>query len=846
MVNKLVVIDGNSLFYRSFYALPLLSNSDGEYSNAVYGFAIQILNIIQNIKPKYIAVAFDAGKHTFRNELYSGYKATRKPMPDELRHQINPLKNMLRLMNISIVEKPELEGDDILGIITKQISSVENIIVTGDRDSFQLVDKNTSVYFTKKGTSDVKIIDLKSLKEEYGVTPEQFIDLKALQGDVSDNIPGVAGVGPKTATQLIEQYGNLDNLYAHLDELKGKLKENLEIGKENAYLSKKLATIQTTGQLDVSLEDFVYDYPFSAKVYDFFKKYQFKSLLKNTLHFDLKMGEVVVSDFNKVVLKQKDEIEDLKSKIIEAKQFAVFFESDKIHFSIGDKNEYIAVIAQNFIDNGFIEDDIFSILGSLFEDVQIQKICFDSKQLMYKLKPFKLRLTSFFDCSIAKYLIDAVPVENTHDLFFDDNLDFIASNLFEFKIDYSEKIESQNLKFLFSEVEIPLSSVLFSMEGEGFKVDRNVHQNLKNKYVEEIKQLEKQIYDLAGANFNINSPKQLANILYDVLGLPHDKKRSTSAEKLEEIIGTHEIVGIILRYRKVAKFLNTYIDGLQPHIDANGFIHTYFKQTLTTTGRLSSVEPNLQNIPIRSNESREIRSMFVASDENHILIDADYSQIELRLLAHFSNDPTFVGAFKRGEDIHTQTASSIFGVPPELVSAEMRRTAKVVNFGVIYGISDFGLSSDLKIPVKEAKIYIENFFNKHPKVDEYMKSTIQKAKEFGYAETLFGRKRRLFDINSSNFNLRSRAERASQNMPLQGTAADIIKIAMVKTYNALKSENLKAKLIMQIHDELIINAPVEEEMKVKKILEREMKNACSLSLPLEIDIKCSYRWSDGH
>ncbi|MBR2391196.1 MAG: DNA polymerase I [Clostridia bacterium] len=431
-------------------------------------------------------------------------------------------------------------------------------------------------------------------------------------------------------------------------------------------------------------------------------------------------------------------------------------------------------------------------------------------------------------------------------MFFDDDKTAIAIKSLKFFEDYKKKIDEENLNFLFYEVENPLSKVLFLMEEEGFKIDIEILDALKEKYNIEVKSLESKIYELAGEEFNINSPKQLGQILYEKLGLSHNKKQSTSADHLKEIETEHEIVRFVLRYRKVAKFLSTYIEGIYPHIDKEGFVHTYFKQTFTTTGRLSSTEPNLQNIPIRSEESKEIRSMFVASSKDHVLIDADYSQIELRLLAHLSHDPMFVDAFNNGLDIHAKTAANVFGVPESEVTKDMRRMAKVVNFGVIYGISEYGLADDLKISPRDARVYIKNYYDNHTAVRKFMDNAIATAKETGKASTLFGRTRKMFDINASNFMVRSRAERASQNMPLQGTAADIIKIAMVNTFNALKNSGLKAKLIMQVHDELIIDCPVDEVDEVSKLLKREMENATKLDVPLVIDLTSSYRWSDGH
>lgn len=844
MANKLVVIDGNSIFYRSFYALPLLTNSQGEFSNAVYGFAIQILHIIQNIKPKYIAVAFDVSKKTFRNKIYADYKETRKPMPDELRSQIGSLKKMLSLMNIKCCEQEGIEGDDIIGIISKRFLDTETIIVTGDRDTFQLVDDTTKVYFTKKGTSELKIMDAKLLKEEYGVSPKEFIDLKALQGDTADNIPGVAGVGPKTATELIQKYGSIENLYEHTDELAGKLKEKIIAGRENAFMSKKLATILTSGELEIKLDECEYDYPFSSAVYDFFRQYEFKTLLKNEDIFDMSKGERNIKTYNVINCSNKEKMQKVVNLVKKCGQFAYFFNKNEIHIAVNDE-EMIFNVSNDLL--GELDSNyFFSEFKDIFESEQIEKICFDSKQDMYYLKQYGIELNNYFDVSIAKYLVDGTPVDSVYDVFFEDDVTYIACNLIEFYREYSKKIEDEKLQFLFKNVEIPLSKVLFLMENQGFKVDVEILETLKQKYTLELETLEKQIYLLAGEEFNINSPKQLANILYNKLGLAHNKKQSTSADKLEELKDDHEIIRYILRFRKVAKFLNTYITGIYPHIDKNNLIHTYFKQTFTTTGRLSSVEPNLQNIPIRSEESKEIRSMFVARDKNHILIDADYSQIELRLLAHMSGDPVFIEAFNNHLDIHTKTASEVFGVAESDVTKDMRRVAKVVNFGIIYGMSEYGLADDLKIKAFEARKLIENFYSSHSDVGKFMQSAIEKARETGIAETLFGRKRKMFDINASNYMVRTRAERASQNMPLQGTAADIIKIAMVNTFNALEKGGFKSKLIMQVHDELIIDAVQEEKDAVCELLKTQMENAVSLVVPLEVDIATSYRWSDGH
>lgn len=844
MANKLVIIDGNSLFYRSFYALPLLSNSDGEYSNAVYGFAIQIVKIIQDIKPTHIAVAFDAGKHTFRNDMYSEYKSTRKPMPTELKCQIEPLKKMLKLMNIDYCEKLGVEGDDIVGTLAKRFADTQTIIVTADRDTLQLIDDTTNVYFTKKGTSELYIVDEEVLKKDYKVSPKQIIDLKALQGDKSDNIPGVAGVGEKTAQTLIEKYGSLDGIYEHIEEVSGKLKDNLLSHKEDAYLSYKLATIKTDVDLDCSLDDCEYIYPFKKEVQEFFKHYEFKTLLKKQECFEQSDAKQETHVIEKIALNSEETLKMMQNFTKNATEIAVFVNNGDIF--IGNNNCEFAILKDseyNIATNQQIQRTFAEIISG-----SVSKIFFDSKFMKHFLDGFGVSINAnFFDLSIAKHLVDGVSVKSADDVLIDeDDWQNPASVIFGLKTEYEKKLKDLGLYNLYQNVELPLVDVLFDMEKTGIKVDIEVLEQLSVEYKQELSSLEQQIYMFAGEEFNINSPKQLGVILYDKLGLGGGRKKSTSADKLEALANKHPIVELVLRYRKIAKLNNTYIDGFKPHLDKESKVHTTFKQTLTNTGRLSSVDPNLQNIPIRSDEGRVVRSMFVASTKNHVLVDADYSQIELRLLAHLSGDEYFIDAFNNNEDIHTSTASQVFGVEPEMVTREMRRIAKVVNFGIIYGISGFGLSNDLGINPKQATDLIETFYQSHQRVKQFMESAVNIARETGRVSTLLGRSRKMTDITSNNYVLRSMAERASQNMPLQGSAADIVKIAMINVHNQLKQHNLKAKLILQVHDELIIDCPVDEESEVKQIVKDAMENAYKLKVPLTVDIQSSYRWSDGH
>ena len=849
MKNKLVLIDGNSILYRSFYALPLLTTKDGRYTNAVYGFANTIIKAIQDIKPTHICVAFDVSKHTFRNEIYAEYKATRKPMPDELRSQIEPVKKMLELMNIKVLEKQGLEADDILGTISKRFEDTEVIIITGDRDTLQLISDTTKIYFTKKGISDIKLMDINALHEEYGIEPYAIVDLKALQGDTADNIPGVPGIGPKSALDLIQKYKTLDGVYKNVFDQKPGLVQKLMTGRDSAYMSYKLAKINCEVDIACELNDCVYDYPFSSGVYNFMQDYNFNTLLKKAELFNLEGQDEYYPDVKVEVVDTKEKLQKVIKSVEKTGYFSVVYDNNrKLHIAIKDTEwvlfgfDDLFALAQGMADS-------LSNLKVLFENANIRKIFFDSKAFRYELKNSNIEIKGKIeDVSIMHHLVHGLSVKSIEDV-------FGVSKSFEEKPalhllnEYNKLLISLKdlaMDDLYYDLELPLSTVLYDMERVGFKVDVSRVEELGNQYKQELDKLVNEIYKLAGEEFNINSPKKLSEILFDKLSLPHNKKKSTSADVLTEIEGTHPIVSLILRYRKVTKLNSTYIEGLKPHIDSNNVVHTSFKQTITATGRLSSVEPNLQNIPIRSDESREVRSIYIASSPNHILIDADYSQIELRLLAHLSGDPDFVEAFNTGFDIHAQTASQIFGVLKENVTSEMRRMAKIVNFGIIYGISDFGLSSDLGCSVREAKAFIENFYLKHPAVKEYMDNAIKEARETGYQKTILGRMRKMVDINSTNYMIRSRAERASQNMPLQGSAADIIKLAMLNVWKELKAGGYKAKLIMQVHDELIIDCPIEEKDNVVELVRHSMNTAYQLKVPLTSDVVCSYRWSDGH
>lgn len=845
MDTKIVLIDGNSLFYREFFAMPLsMRNEAGQPTNAVYGFATILIKVIESLKPTHIAVAFDVSKKTFRNEIFKDYKAFRKPMPDDLRVQLDPLKKMLESMNICFLEKEGIEGDDIIGTLASRFKNEETLIVTGDRDCFQLVTPKTRVFLMKKGLSDVKIVDERYLLDEFKLLPSQMVELKALAGDKSDNIPGAKGVGDKTALDLVQKFGSIKNIYKSIDEIEGRLRENLIASREVVDVSLKLAKINTSVDIDCSLRDMEFDFPFGEKTLEFFKENGFRSLMKreDLFSFEESASKKKTAIINEI--KTRSALRELLKSV--GSEFAIFPSGDRIFMSVG-KGEFVCDLSESLIGGEISSSDFWGEVSHIMSDAKVAKVSFDFKSIFHIMADTSQTL-NYFDVSLAKYLVDGNVVKDLSDVLVSLDLDDStpATSLLAARKILAGKIEELGMHRLFYEIELPLVSVLFEMERAGFKVDTKKMDELGKKYEHEIDSLTREIYKFAGHEFNIKSPKQLGEVLFDELRLAASKKKSTNIDALEYLEDRHPIVPLVMRYRKVSKLLSTYIDGMRPHLDSNNFIHTNFKQTLTTTGRLSSTDPNLQNIPVRTDESREIRSMFVASTPQNVLIDADYSQIELRLLAHLSGDETLIEAYRKNEDIHTKTASTIFDVAPHAVTSLMRRTAKVVNFGVIYGISDFGLSNDLKITVADAKSYIENYFKMHPKVDEYMKAQVAFAREKGYVVSMFGRIRKMMDINSPNYLIRTRAERASQNMPLQGSAADIIKIAMVNISNHLRKIGSKAKLIMQVHDELIIDCPAAESERVRKIIDSEMESAITLSLPLVADTQVSYRWSEGH
>lgn len=848
IMNKLVVIDGNSLINRAFYALPLLSNKDGEYSNAVYGFVNMLIKIIQEQNPTHIAVAFDYGKKTFRNGLFNEYKGTRKPTPTELKSQFPILKEILKLMNIKFIEIEGIEADDIIGVLTRKFN-YDTAIVTGDKDSLQLINDETEVWLTKKGITEIQVMNTQTLKETMGIEPYQVIEMKALMGDSSDNIPGVPGVGEKTATDLLLKYQTLDGVYEHIDEIKGKLQEKLIANKDMAYLSKQLATIITDYKIDVNLDDFKYDFPFSSEVYKFFEKYDFNSLLKKPeLFTDVEIDKLFEQySANVIEIESVNQLQEVVKYIEKAKRFN--FDIDENFYFAYDKNCEYFINLQDGLFAKVSYEDIINVLKPVFENKDIKKTVYDYKLLKHILAESNVDLKGVdFDCMLGDYLLFAGEKQQTkNDLINQNRLNekYMSINLFYLKESIEARLKEKELYHLYYDIEFPLIEVLYDMECVGFKIDTEVLEELSKKYAEELNELTKQIYDVAGEEFNINSSKQLAKILFEKLGLSvkQNKKMSTAIEILEQLYDMHPIIPLIIRYRKIQKLSTTYLEAFKGIYDPKtSIIHTVFNQTLTATGRLSSSEPNLQNIPIRSEEGKHLRKMFVSSFENGRLISADYSQIELRLLAHFSQDPTLLNAYNENKDIHTQTASEVFDVPFDMVTSQMRRDAKAVNFGIVYGISDYGLAQNINSTRKQAKEYIDKYFERYSKVKEYMNSNVQFVKDFGYITSMYGRRRIVKDIYSSSYMSRMFAERVAMNMPLQGTASDIIKIAMNNVYRALKNGGYKSKLILQVHDELIIDSPIEEVEEVSKLLKECMENAAQLSVPLIVDVESGKNW----
>lgn len=850
-MNNLVLIDGNSLINRAFYATPPLTAKDGTPTNAVYAFINMLIKLIGDEKPKYILVAFDRKEPTFRHKMYADYKGTRKPMPEDLRPQIDLLKTVLDALGISRYEQAGIEADDILGTLSRKFS-VPSVIVTGDKDSFQLVNEHTSVYFTKRGISDVDVYNNDNFTDKTGIKPPQIVDLKSLMGDSSDNIPGISGVGEKTALNLVKTYGTLENLYANVSSLTGKLFERVSSSKEIAELSKTLATIDTDVDIPLNLDELTYKFPFPAEAKQLFSKLDLKNLLKKDSLFESEENnnDKVIGEEKKdgqtVFIKNGDKLPEFATNVT----LSLVYDNN---FYLSDgTDEYVFKIPENFFEEGISFESCTAVLKPLFADKNRKIILWSKKAFKTELYKYDFKID---DVSIKKYLADFSGKDDTlNDVFTEYGLDSSrpATSLMVLSDIMDEKLKEEGLERLYTDLELPLNDVLFDMERAGFKIDRDELKIMSDNFEKQIAVLTDKITDLAGETFNLNSPKQLGVILFEKLNLNSKKKNktktgySTSADILEEMKDEHPIIPAILDYRRIQKLYSTYVKGFEPLIDKKtGLVHTCFNQTLTSTGRLSSKEPNLQNIPVRDKEGKEIRKLFISSFDHGKISGADYSQIELRLLAHFSGCKPLIETFRNGGDIHALTASQVFGVPIDKVTKEMRQSAKAVNFGIIYGISDYGLAEQLKISPKRAGEYITKYFEMYPSVKEYMDKNVKFAKENGYVTTLLGRKRYIREINSPNFNMRSFGERAAMNMPLQGTAADIIKIAMIRVHDKFKTLQLKSKLILQVHDELIVDTHPDEVDAVLKTLQDEMQNAVTLSVPLTVETECGDRWYDA-
>ena len=865
-MKKLLILDSNSILNRAFYGVRYLSAKDGTPTNAIYGFLNILLKLIKEQEPDYICAAFDVKAPTFRHKQYEGYKAQRKPMPEGLAAQMPLAKDVLRAMGVTILEKEGYEADDIIGTVARlcEESEISCFIATGDKDDLQLASDKTKVILTvtKSGYNETIIYDDKAVKEKYHVTPTEFIDVKALMGDPSDNIPGVKGVGEKTAMSLIEKHHSIEYIYENIDGigLKGAMLQKMKDGRKMAFMSKELATINRNTPIEFNAEECVFDgFENNGELYEILKRLELNSIIKK---LDLSGGDNVKEN--------EDIFKDFSYQVGDKNMI----NGDKVTVVLDFDGDNISSAAVGVGNNAVVlneQDDIKELL----EDDSVAKVMFDVKEAIVKLNG-RIDIKNISDdTAIAAYLVDPAKNEYTIEKLASEYFGTVIekpevkqlSLLDDVETDRSEylakcavalgvlnerigdKIKENGQEKLYQEVELPLVTVLAHLEINGFLVDDNQLKEFADKLGEKIDALTNEIYMLAGEEFNINSPKQLGVILFEKLELKPVKKTktgyATNADVLEKLRDKHPIVNFIMEYRQLAKLKSTYCDGLTAVVNPNTHrIHSVFTQTVTVTGRLSSTEPNLQNIPTRTELGREIRKMFVAKD-GYVLVDADYSQIELRVLAHIANDETMINAFRNNEDIHAVTASQVLGIPLEDVTKEQRSSAKAVNFGIVYGIGEFSLAQDLHISVKEAKAYIESYLEKYHGVRNYMESIKEQAKKDGYVKTMLNRIRYIPELKSPNYNIRQFGERVALNTPIQGTAADIIKLAMVRVDNRLINEGLKSKLILQVHDELIVEAHNDEVDKVKQILSEEMQGAMELNVPLKVDMSTGHSWYDA-
>ncbi|WP_252233837.1 DNA polymerase I [Clostridium sp. ZS1] len=870
-MKRLLILDSNSLMNRAFYALPPLTNDDGVNTNAIYGFTNMLFKMKDEINPDNIIATFDKKSPTFRHKEYSEYKAGRKKMPPELGEQFPIIKELLKYMGIKTFEIDGFEADDIIGTISKfgEENDMEVYIVTGDKDALQLASEKTKVVITKKGVTETAIYDYKAFMDEFEITPTQFIDVKGLMGDKSDNIPGVPGVGEKTAFKLIKEYGTLEDVLKHIPEISGKkLKENLENNMEQAIFSKKLATIMREVPLDINLSDIENaDEVNLVELKKLSKNLKLKSVLSK---YDLDNNEAELQEIANIEISKIETIEEMEEVLLSIK------DRSYILFTLNDASKYSTIELEylilgeegksHVIDFKLVSmsnrEKALNLLRTFMEDENVKKVIHDSKNLITFLNKYDIDIQGFdFDTAIAAYLIDSSKANyEVFDLinrFLEkdiksdcDELKAICSSyLTKLYEKLKERLHKEDMDELYYKVEHPLIYVLSSMESIGFKINKDKLEELRIKFKEQIEKTEKEIYELADEEFNVSSPKQLGKILFEKLDLPVIKKTktgySTNQEVLEKLIDKHPIITKVMYYRQITKINSTYVEGLKNVIDIDGCIHSNFNQTVTTTGRLSSTEPNLQNIPIKYEMGKEIRKVFIPQESDDILISCDYSQIELRVLAHVADDKNMIDAFEHHSDIHTKTASEVFKVPVDEVTSTMRSNAKAVNFGIVYGISDFSLAQDLKITKKEAAEYMAIYFERYPKIKEYLNYVSEYAKEKGYVLTILNRRRFIPEIKSSNKIVKALGERLAMNAPIQGSAADIIKLAMVNVYNKLREKNLNSELILQVHDELILNVKKDEFDIVKQLVIEEMEKAIKLNVALDVDLKYGYTWYDA-
>lgn len=893
MAEKLILIDGHSILNRAFYGIPDLTNSEGTHTNAMYGFLNIMFKFIDEEQPDYIMVAFDLSAPTFRHKEFEAYKGTRKPMLPELKQQVPLMKELLKSMNIPVIEKEGYEADDLIGTLAKTNAAkgIDVTVISGDRDLLQLAEHNIKIRIpkTKKGVTEVEDYLPEDVQALYGVTPLEFIDMKALMGDSSDNIPGAPGVGPKTASALIMKYHDIETIFEHLDELTPpKAKKSISENVEQVKLSKFLATININVPLDYAIEDAKAGRYFNDNSYELFKKYNFKNMLKR---FDSTPVNNTLEcyEYFKIV----DELGEAESIFAKAVEYvgsskdiglSVLCE-DNVNLGVSvafSEQEIYYIPAAGFVSSDYLTDKVSGVANKcsgrhiFVSNLKKYLSLFRKEGSTYTTVDEK----SFFDVCIAAYLLHPNNENYDFDSLARDYLGATVASRDELsgkttlremsfinqdavcKIacldSYINLLSGQKLKEqlvrtemsnLFNDIEMPLIFVLFEMEAEGIRINREDLKAYGDMLGKRIVVLEKEIYEEAGEEFNINSPKQLGVILFEKLGMPNGKKTksgySTAADVLDKLAPEYPFVKKILEYRQLTKLKSTYADGLAGYIQSDGRIHGKFNQTITATGRISSTDPNLQNIPVRMALGREIRKVFIPKD-GYVFIDADYSQIELRILAHMSGDDKLIEAYRSNQDIHRTTASQVFHIPFDEVTKQQRSNAKAVNFGIIYGISTFGLSQDLSITRKEAKEYIEKYFKTYPHIKEYIDGLVESAKKDGYSLTMFGRRRDIPELKSSNFMQRSFGERVAMNAPIQGTAADIIKLAMIRVYNGLKQAGLQSHLILQVHDELLVETKMDEIEQVKEILTDAMKNAASLKVPLEIDLLQGNNWFEAH